>query len=67
MLSTPHKRFIWARTERFADFSDFSFFHVLVKRRRPPPEPRVRVKAEPMAVGNKRWKPSAWTPWLWMK
>jgi hypothetical protein len=68
MLTTPHKRFIYAREERFADFSEFSFFRTLLKRRRPQPERRVRsIVSEPAAVRDKRWKPSAWTPWLWMK
>jgi hypothetical protein len=67
MLTTPHKRFVYAREERFPDFSEFSFFHTLLKRRRPPPERRVRITSKPAAVTGKRWKPSTWTPWLWMK
>jgi len=66
MLTTPHKRFVWARSERFPDFSDFSFFHTLVKRRRPRPQPSERIMDE-AAVSGKRWKPAAWTPWLWVK
>jgi len=60
MLSTPHKRFAWARSERF---SDFTFFRALIKQRRRRPPPRV-VKER---SGTGRWKPAAWTPWLWMK
>ena len=68
MLTTPHKRFVYAREERFPDFSEFSFFHALMKRRRPPLERRVRsIASEPTALRDKRWKPVAWTPWLWMK
>jgi hypothetical protein len=67
MLTTPHKRFVYAREERFADFSEFSFFRTLLKRRQPPLERRVRIMKEPAPVRDKRWKPSAWTPWLWMK
>lgn len=67
MLTTPHKRFVYAREERFPDFSEFSLFHTLLKRRQPPLERRVRIMDEPERVTTKRWKPSAWTPWLWMK
>ena len=62
MLSSPHKRFTWARSERFGDFAEFSFFRALVKHRRRP----VRVVKE-KSLADKRWKPAAWTPWLWMK
>jgi hypothetical protein len=62
MLSTPQKRFVWARSERFADFSDFSFFRHLLKTRRERAAARI-VKERP----NNRWKPAPWTPWLWMK
>jgi hypothetical protein len=57
MLSTPHKRFTWARSE---SFSDFTFFRSLVKRRR---RPARRVKER----SSNKWKPAPWTPWLWMK
>jgi hypothetical protein len=60
MLSTPHKRFAWAKSDRL---SDLSFFRTLLKRRRRRPPPLV-VKEPPM---NGRWKPAPWTPWLWMK
>lgn len=66
MLTTPHKRFLWARSERFPDFSEFSLFHTLLKRRRPPPERSARLGSE-RTVGEKRWKPAPWTPWLWIK
>jgi hypothetical protein len=66
MLTTPHKRFVYAREERFPDFSEFSFFHTLMKRRRVPLQRGARVVDEP-AVRGKRWKPAAWTPWLWVK
>jgi hypothetical protein len=66
MLTTPHKRFVYAREERFPDFSEFSLFHTLMKRRRVPLERRARIMDEP-AVRGKRWKPSPWTPWLWVK
>jgi hypothetical protein len=66
MLTTPHKRFVWAREERFPDFSEFSFFHTLLKRRRPASRAATRepVRERP---SKKRWKPAPWTPWLWMK
>jgi len=62
MLSTPHKRFSWAKSERL---SDFSFFRTLLKRRR---RPQVRIVAtkEPVST-TARWKPAPWTPWLWIK
>jgi hypothetical protein len=59
MLSTPHKRFIWARADRFAEFT---FFRVMLKRRQRPQRPRV-VK-ESFVTGR---KPAVWTPWLWVK
>jgi len=66
MLTTPQKRFIWAREERFPDFSEFSYFHALLKRRRSAAvvvkERRIRERLK-----KPRWKPAAWTPWLWMK
>jgi len=66
MLTTPHKRFIWAREERFPDFSEFSFFHALRKRRRPAPRAAAKEAVRERVI-QKRWKPAAWTPWLWMK
>jgi len=63
MLTTPHKRFVWARPERFADFAEFSFFRALVKHRRTSRADRIMRDQSP----SKRWKPAAWTPWLWMK
>ena len=60
MLSTPQKRFAWARSERFAEFT---FFRTLIKRRPPPPK-RIRVKS---TVMTGKWNPAAWTPWLWVK
>ena len=57
MLTTPHKRFVWARADRF---TDFSFFRTLLKRRRRPARIlKGRAKSRP--------KPASWTPWLWMK
>ena len=61
MLSTPHKRFSWAKSERL---SDFSFFRTLLKRRR---RPQVRVAARKDRTTVAKWKPAAWTPWLWIK
>jgi hypothetical protein len=58
MLSTPQKRFVWARSERF---TDFTFFRSLLKRRRR--QSLQVVKERP----NGRWKPAPWTPWLWTK
>jgi hypothetical protein len=66
MLTTRHKRFVWAREQRFPDyFSEFSIFRVLLKDRRP----AKRSAQEPMRERptKKRWKPAPWTPWLWMK
>jgi hypothetical protein len=57
MLTTPNKRFVWARAERF---TDFSFFRTLLKRRR---RPARILKGRAMS----RPKPASWTPWLWMK
>jgi hypothetical protein len=62
MLSTPKKRFVWARPERFADFTHFSLFRAMLVERRP----RAQEIKEERAV-SKRWKPAKWTPWLWMK
>jgi hypothetical protein len=61
MLSTPHKRFTWAKSERL---SDFSFFRTLIKRRR---RPQARVVALKERASTGQWKPAPWTPWLWMK
>jgi hypothetical protein len=61
MLSTPHKRFAWAKSERMPDFS---FFRTLLMSRRPPPRRKVVVKSR---AGTGKWKPAAWTPWLWIK
>ena len=67
MLSTRHKRFVWAREQRFPHyFGEFSFFHELLQRRRPESRPVVREPLRERAA-KKRWKPAAWTPWLWMK
>jgi hypothetical protein len=60
MLSTPGKRFAWARSERF---SEFTFFSTLVKRRRPA---KKRIAVKTTATADK-WKPAPWTPWLWVK
>ena len=62
MLSTPEKRFSWARSDRIAEFT---FFRALI-RRRPRKSPRVLAAAKERAATGK-WKPSAWTPWLWVK
>jgi hypothetical protein len=60
MLSRPHKN-SWSRSDRLAEFS---FFRTLVKRRRRP----ARILRKPKFGGeNDRWKPAAWTPWLWVK
>ena len=61
MLSTPHKRFAWAKSDRLPDFS---FFRTLLVRRSPPPPRRKAVQPR---VGAKKWKPAPWTPWLWIK
>jgi hypothetical protein len=60
MLTTPHKRFVWARSERFAEFT---FFRTLLKQRRQH-RPSRAVKDRDVSG---RWKPAPWTPWLWMK
>jgi len=60
MLSSPHKRFSWTRSERA---TAFSFFGMMVKRRRV--ERRLRVKQR--KGEGRRWKPAPWTPWLWVK
>jgi hypothetical protein len=65
MLSSPHKRFVWARPQRFSDFSDLSFFRAMVEHRRDRRQERDFVK-EPRP-SDKRWKPAPWTPWLWVK
>jgi hypothetical protein len=61
MLSTPHKRFVWARSERFAEFS---FFRTMLKRRS---RPMRHARSKDPKHANGRWKPAAWTPWLWVK
>ena len=60
MLSTPEKRFLWARSERFADFS---FFRTMLKRR----SERPRRTSKNSKHAGKNWKPAPWTPWLWVK
>jgi len=60
MLTTPHKRFAWAKAERL---SELSFFRSLVKRRRR----RVVAVAAKERNTAPRWKPAPWTPWLWIK
>jgi len=62
MLSTPHTRFSWAKSERV---SDFSFFRTLLKRRRRTLARRIVARKQRAATG--KWKPAAWTPWLWIK
>ena len=63
MLSSPHKRFAWAKSDRL---SEFSFFRTLLMRRRlPTPTPRKVGKARTAA--GKKWQPAPWTPWLWIK
>ncbi len=59
MLSTPHKRFSWSRGDRAGGFS---FFGMMIKRRRARPRIRIKEKGE-----GRRWKPAPWTPWLWVK
>jgi hypothetical protein len=61
MLSTPEKRFIWARSEKFVDVT---FFRTLIQRR--PRKSRRAVAAKERTASGK-WKPAAWTPWLWVK
>ncbi len=65
MLTTPHKRFVYARSERFTDFSEFSFFRALLMRR--PRSTRIFREEQQQRTSSGRWKPAAWTPWLWMK
>ena len=60
MLSSPHKRFSWVRSERAGGFS---FFGMMMKRRRE--QTRIRIKDR--KNGGRRWKPAPWTPWLWVK
>ena len=65
MLSTPHKRFLWARSDRHADLT---FFRALLSRRRRP----LSLAKDSGGSSSKyqkdsRWKPATWTPWLWMK
>jgi hypothetical protein len=65
MLSTPHKRFLWGRSDRH---SDFTFFRALLRRRRR--KPRVIDEAGGRFgkyARDDRWKAVAWTPWLWVK
>jgi hypothetical protein len=64
MLSTPHKRFVWAKSDRLPDFS---FFRTLLMRRSPPPPPRRKMVKSTVAAAGKKWKPAPWTPWLWIK
>lgn len=61
MLSTPHKRFAWARAERY---SEFTFFRTLMLRR---PRKLKRIVAARERAASGKWKPAAWTPWLWIK
>jgi len=62
MLTTPHKRFVWARPDRY---SDFSLFRDMLNRRQRPLRRAARDKQAKEANGH--WKPAPWTPWLWMK
>jgi hypothetical protein len=62
MLSRPRKNVVWTRSDHLAELS---FFRLLMTRRRRPERVVRRPKA--MAAGDARWKPSAWTPWLWVK
>jgi hypothetical protein len=61
MLSRPRKRFVWSHSDQLAEFS---FFRVLMKQRR---RPERRIRNPKMISADARWKPSAWTPWLWVK
>jgi hypothetical protein len=65
MLSTPHKRFLWGRSDRL---SELTFFRALLRRRRR--EQRV-AKEGGGSTGkyssDARWKAATWTPWLWVK
>jgi len=63
MLSTPHKRFTWTRADRLAEFT---FFRTLIQRRPPRKSARAATAAKERASTG-RWKPAAWTPWLWVK
>ena len=63
MLSTPHKRFVWARSDRFAEFT---FFREMLQRRERVPRRKFRARAKE-TVADSRWKPAKWTPWLWVK
>jgi|KBSMisStandDraft_5_1062788.scaffolds.fasta_scaffold5037276_1 hypothetical protein len=62
MLSTPEKRFRWARSDRLAHFT---FFRTLLQRRPRKPSRAILAAKERAATG--KWKPAAWTPWLWVK
>jgi hypothetical protein len=62
MLSTPDKRFAWARSEKFAEFT---FFRALLQRRSHKSARALAAAKERAAAG--KWKPAPWTPWLWMK
>ena len=66
MLSTPETRFSWAKADRLPELT---FFRILLQRRRPPPPApsRRRVVAATKRATNGKWKPTAWTPWLWVK
>jgi hypothetical protein len=66
MLSTPHKRFVYARSERFPDFSEASFFRVLLERHR---REEVILREQQARSGSSSdfSKPAPWTPWLWIK
>ena len=60
MLSTPHKRFTWARSEKF---SEFTFFRTLIQRR-PRKEKRLSLMAELM---KKTRRSATWNPWMMTK
>jgi hypothetical protein len=61
MLSRPRKRVVWSRSDHLAELS---FFRLLMKQRRRPA--RFIHKPKTMSA-DPRWKPSGWTPWLWVK
>jgi hypothetical protein len=61
MLSTPEKRFIWARPDGLVHVT---FFRTLILRR---PRKSRRVVAAMERAANGKWKPAKWTPWLWVK
>jgi hypothetical protein len=61
MLSRPRKRFFWSRSDQLAELS---FFRVLMTHRRRAERRIQRAKA---MSADARWKPSTWTPWLWVK